>query len=240
MAKIRKTGAVLFASSVLAGCATSEAGRLENDPLEPTNRALFEATLRVDRTITLPVATAYRNVVPEGGRDMIRNFLNNLGSPSIFANDVLQGETERAGITLARVIVNTGVGVGGLFDVATEWGMPRHSEDFGQTLAVWGVGEGPYLVIPILGPSNPRDLVGRGVDFFFDPLSYVEWGDHWYVPYTRFAADQIDLRARNIETIENLEATSADFYAAARSLYRQNRQSEINNGVTTIEELPDF
>jgi phospholipid-binding lipoprotein MlaA len=171
---------------------------------------------------------------------MVRNFLNNLKSPVIFANDILQGEADRAGVTFVRAIVNTGIGLGGLFEVAEEWGYEGHSEDFGQTLAVWGVGEGPYLMIPLLGPSNPRDLVGRGIDSIFDPLSYVQWGDESYVPYVRAGVDIIDLRSRNIETLDDVERTSADFYGAARSLYRQSRENEINNGMAEIEELPDF
>jgi phospholipid-binding lipoprotein MlaA len=227
---------------LLAGCATATAQN-ENDPIENVNRDLFAISLAVDTVVTKPVATAYRDVVPIEVRGILRNFLNNLSSPSIFANDLLQGSPDRAGTTLVRAIVNTTFGIGGFFDVAEGWGYPRHSEDFGQTLAVWGVGEGPYLMLPLLGPSNPRDLVGRGVDFFLDPLSYVQWGDEAYVPYVRTGVDVIDFRARNIYTLNDIDRTSADFYAATRSLYRQSRNNEINNGVSSaqdLEDLPDF
>jgi phospholipid-binding lipoprotein MlaA len=166
--------------------------------------------------------------------------LDNLSSPVVFTNDVLQGEPERAGTTLARAIVNTSVGIGGLFEVAEGWGLPKHREDFGQTLAVWGVGEGAYLIVPLLGPSNTRDLFGFGVDFIIDPLFHVRWGNKRYIPWTRFGVNLIDLRSRNIETVDDVERTSADFYAATRGLYRQNRINEINNGVIDVEELPDF
>ncbi len=239
----RNVGVILLAGLLLAGCATMGADGFaedNNDPFEGANRVVFDVTLAVDRAVAKPVATAYRDVLPVEVRDMVRNFLNNLKSPVIFANDILQGEADRAGVTFVRAIVNTGIGLGGLFEVAEEWGYEGHSEDFGQTLAVWGVGEGPYLMIPLLGPSNPRDLVGRGIDSIFDPLSYVQWGDESYVPYVRAGVDIIDLRSRNIETLDDVERTSADFYGAARSLYRQSRENEINNGMAEIEELPDF
>ena len=136
--------------------------------------------------------------------------------------------------------MNTSVGIGGLFEVAEGWGLPKHYEDFGQTLAVWGVGEGAYLVVPLLGPSNTRDLFGFGVDFLFDPLFYVRWGHESYVPWTRIGVHLIDLRSRTIETVDDIERTSADFYAATRGLYRQNRNNAINNGVIEVEDLPDF
>jgi phospholipid-binding lipoprotein MlaA len=137
-------------------------------------------------------------------------------------------------------VVNTTVGVGGIIDVADRWGLPRHREDFGQTLARLGIGEGPYLFIPLFGPANPRDLFGYGTDLFFQPLTYVQWGDESYVPYVRYGIDLLDLRARNIETLDEIEQTSLDYYASVRSLYRQSRNNEINNGAAAIEDLPDF
>lgn len=232
--------AILLASINLTACATTGTPSAENDPFEPTNRVLFDVTLAVDRSVTRPVAIGYREVLPEGIRTVIRNFLDNLSSPVIFINDVLQAEPDRAGTTLARAVVNTTVGVGGLFEVAEGWGLPKHREDFGQTLAVWGVGEGAYLVVPLLGPSNTRDLFGFGVDFVMDPLFHVRWGNKRYVPWVRWSVNVIDFRSRTIETVDEIERTSADFYAATRGLYRQNRINEINNGVIEVEDLPDF
>jgi phospholipid-binding lipoprotein MlaA len=213
---------------------------MENDPLEGFNRAMFNVTLKADKAVLRPTALAYRAVVPEPVRLSIRNFLANLNTPVILANDVLQGEVNRAGITFIRAGINTTVGIGGLLDVATRWGYPRHSEDFGQTLAVYGVGEGFYLFIPLLGPGNPRDVFGYAVDFLLDPLFYVKWGNEFYVPYVRYGVDLLDVRERNIETLDEIERNSLDYYASVRSLYRQTRANEIRNGTMQIEDLPDF
>jgi phospholipid-binding lipoprotein MlaA len=232
-----------MAALLLAGCAAQRAAdgpQDANDPLENWNRAVFTSSIALDKLVFRPVAIVYRDAVPLQARDLVRNFLNNLNSPVILTNDLLQGEGDRAKITLVRAGVNTTIGVGGLFDIAQRWGFDRHSEDFGQTLAVWGVGEGPYLFFPIIGPGNPRDLIGRGIDFLFDPLTYVQWGDAYYVPAARFGVDYLDLRARNVDTLDELEKTSLDYYASVRSLYRQTRDNEIRNGATEVQDLPDF
>jgi phospholipid-binding lipoprotein MlaA len=235
-----RLGSVLLFGALLSGCATANFDSPENDPFEEANRRTFEATLAIDRAVMRPVATTYRDTIPVPVQTMLRNFLDNLTSPGVLVNDFLQGEPERAGTTLERLIINTTFGIGGVIDIAEVWGRPKHREDFGQTLAVWGVGEGPYLVIPLLGPTNSRDLLGRGVDFFFDPFTYIEWGDESYVPWVRLGVDQIDFRARALQQVEDIERTSADFYAATRSLYRQNRENLIANGEVDVEELPDF
>jgi ABC-type transporter lipoprotein component MlaA len=139
-----------------------------------------------------------------------------------------------------RVGVNTTIGLGGLFDVASRWGYMRHSEDFGQTLAVYGIGEGPYIFVPLVGPGNPRDIVGWGVDLAFDPLTYAQWREKFWWQAGRTGVDFLDLRARNIETLDDVEKSSLDFYASVRSLYRQTRNNEIRNGATEVQDLPDF
>jgi phospholipid-binding lipoprotein MlaA len=243
MKALRTIVATVLVGVFLTGCATTRAieGPQEiNDPFEPFNRLMFNTTLAIDRVVLRPTALVYRAVFPQPIRDSVRNFLNNLDSPIIFTNDLLQGELARAKITLVRTVVNTTVGIGGLFDVADRWGFPRHREDFGQTLARLGVGEGPYLFIPLFGPANPRDLFGYGTDLFFQPLTYVQWGDESYIPFVRYGVDLIDLRARNIETLDEIEQTSLDYYASVRSLYRQSRNNEINNGASAVEDLPDF
>jgi len=238
----RKILAIITAGFALAGCATMSAEGPQdlNDPLETWNRLMFNMTLAVDKGVYRPIAIVYRRALPQPVRNSFRNFLNNLNSPVIFANDVLQGDASRARITLTRASINTTVGVGGLFDFATRWGYQRHDEDFGQTLGVYGVGEGPYVFIPLIGPANPRDIVGRLTDIFFDPLTYVQWGNESYLPWTRFGLDYLDLRERNIETLDEVEATSLDYYASVRSLYRQTRTNEINNGAAAVQDLPDF
>lgn len=212
-----------------------------NDPFEGTNRFFFDFNQVLDDVLLRPVAIAYRWVTPDFARDGVRNFMNNLNSPVIFANDLLQGEGDRAGDTLLRFGINSTIGIGGLFDIAKELGHPYHDEDFGQTLAVWGVDEGPYFYFPLMGPSTARDFTGFVVDRGFDPLTYVNWGDDdlEYVPIARTVLNVIDLRSRNIETLDDIERSSVDYYASIRSLYRQSRADAIRNGAPSPD-LPDF
>ncbi len=203
----------------------------ENDPLELFNRFAFSFNLALDTFIFRPAAATYRFLLPVEVRDSVRNALRNLSTPVILANDLFQGELERAETTLVRFFVNSTVGLLGLFDVAADWGYPYHDEDFGQTLAVHGVGEGFYLVLPIFGPSNPRDGIGILVDTFLDPLTYVaQANDDEVYLFARTAISGIDLRSRNIEALDDLKRDSIDFYARIRSLYRQKRANEIRNG----------
>ncbi|MEX0839868.1 MAG: VacJ family lipoprotein [Parvibaculum sp.] len=223
-----------------AGSGAARADNDENDPLEPMNRYFFELNKFFDTILLKPVATWYDGVVPEPGRNGVRNFLDNLRSPVILANDMLQGEWDRAGTTASRFGINTTVGVLGLFDPASDWGMKQHSEDFGQTLATWGTGEGPYLFLPVLGPAPPRDLTGFVVDTAFDPLTYIYWDRPKTVPVTRFVVNGIDQRARSLKTFDQIERTSVDFYATVRNLYRQSRANEIANGERDFDTLPDI
>ncbi len=201
-----------------------------DDPYEATNRAIFGFNQGVDRTVLVPVANAYRAVIPSTFRDMIHDFLQNLNSPIIFANDVLQGQPGLAGETFGRALINTTIGFGGMFDVAAKWGVPYHTNDLGITLATWGMGSGPYLMLPILGPSNPRDLFGDIADSFGDPGNVVasEHNKIW-ASFARGAASGIDERSRNIESLAEIERTSLDFYATIRSLARQRRAAQIRH-----------
>ncbi len=230
----------------VSGCATppedpeARAAFAEiNDPLEPTNRKFFAFNRAVDRAALKPLARAYKAALPQTVRLGVRNFIRNVRTPIILVNDLLQGEGNRAGITLSRFITNTLAGFGGIADVAGDSGAPFHDEDFGQTLAVWGAGEGAYLMVPLLGPSNPRDLTGFIVDIAFDPLTYVTaFSDSiddeiTYAGIGMNFTDQVDARSRNIEALDEIERTSLDFYATVRSLYRQRRDDEIRNGVPT-------
>ena len=144
-----------------------------NDPLEPLNRASFFVNDGIDTLVLRPAAEAYRIFVAPEIRTGVRNVLGNLRTPVILLNDLLQGEGYRAGETVGRFVLNTTLGVLGIFDVATDLGLPGHGEDFGQTLAHWGATEGPYLFIPVLGPSNPRDLTGAGVDAVSNPFTWI-------------------------------------------------------------------
>jgi phospholipid-binding lipoprotein MlaA len=208
----------------------------ENDPLEPVNRAVFKFNQTLDGLLLEPVSLMYRTATPRFVRDGVTNFLNNLRTPVVLANDLLQGEWGRAEKTLGRFMLNTILGFGGLIDVGGRAGMPeRHDEDFGQTLAKYGVGAGPYLMVPLLGPSNPRDLTGRVVDLLFDPLFFLAPTD---VSIARFGVSTVDFRERNLDTINELQRSSLDFYAATRTLVRQLRANEIRNGAPApIEDI---
>lgn len=232
----------LLLALMLAGCATTGGDPEANDPYEKTNRAIFKFNMALDRNVMKPVAKGYKWALPDWTRSGIRSFLDNLATPIHLANNLLQGDLEGADINFARFAENTLFGPLGFRDVArTQGGLEAQPEDFGQTLAVWGVGEGPFLMLPLLGPSNPRDVTGHVVDYGFDPMTYVNWGDHiFWIPYTRGAVNVIDQRSRALDALDELERTSVDFYASMRSLYRQARQSAIRDGELNVDELPDF
>lgn len=239
---LTRFGAVLIVGSLLAGCASvPDANDPEavaeykeiNDPIEPINRVVFEFNRGLDTLVLRPVATFYKAMTPPPLQVYVNNFLNNLKTPVILLNDMLQGESDRAADTFARFAINTTVGVLGFGDPATDMGYARHSEDFGQTLGVWGAGDGPYLVLPVFGPSNPRDVVGKVVDVLTDPIwHYAQNMDREYIPNQRTVAEAVNFRAKNLEEINDLQNTSLDYYAAVRSLYRQVRTDAIRNGAS--------
>jgi len=209
-----------------------------NDPLESLNRSIFEFNEGLQDVLLRPIAKFYNANVNLTVRQGISNFLDNLSSPVIFANDLLQGEFERALTTFGRAFINTTIGIVGFADVASELGLERHDEDFGQTLAVYGMGEGFYLVLPIFGPSSPRDAIGKFViDSYLDPLGlWLDNTDRQNIEYTLAGAEGLDEYAGIVDELNQVKKTSVDYYAAVRSLYRQKRKTEINNG--SIFELP--
>ncbi len=235
----------LVAALGLVACASpDEAADIGavSDPFEQVNRGIFEFNDTVDRTVLKPVATAYRDNIPKPARDRVSDFLRNLNEPIVFLNQVLQADLEGAGQSAARFFANTLVGFGGFVDIAArEGGVPQESEDFGQTLAVWGAPSGPYLVLPIFGPSNIRDLVGRIADTAADPFQIAtNIGGVTSPGVARAGATAVDQRATAIEPLEDLKATSVDFYASLRSLYDQRRNSLIADGEPEQFEIPDF
>jgi len=166
----------LLIAGFLCGCSTPNAQSLaENDPWEKTNRDIFAFDVWVEHHIARPVDDGYRAVVPGPARDGVHNLVTNLHSPIVLANDVLQGDGDKAADTFGRLVINSTIGIGGLIDVAGKLGIPGHENDFGITLGRNGVAEGSYLVLPLIGPLPPRDLVGSGVDGFFDPLSWARF-----------------------------------------------------------------
>ena len=226
--------ATLLVIGVTANCASTSSpdeydddGYSVNDPFEDINRVTFKINQTLDGLILRPIAEIYVGVVPEWGRDRINDALNNLGEPVNFANGLLQGNMERAATSMLRFAFNSTFGLTGFFDIADGIGLSRADEDFGQTLAVWGVAEGPYLMLPLFGPSNPRDAIGMGVDWLIDPFTRALRS---HEKYQRPIARGIDQRSRYINELETLEETSIDFYAAMRELYRQHRSNEIRNG----------
>ena len=202
-------------------------GPEDDDPLEPVNRVIFDVNLTLDRWLLRPVTRAYIETVPEPGRDGLANMLDNVASPVTLVNDILQGEMSRAGTTFGRFFINSVFGLGGFFDTAEAVGLPGHTEDFGQTLGSYGVPGSPYLVLPILGPSSPRDAVGRGVDTLFDPSNFFAPDG---LQSVQTGVSLVSDRASIINETDSLEATAVDFYAAIRSFYYQNRDFEIANG----------
>lgn len=216
-----------------------------NDPLEPLNRTIFDVNDFLDRLLFRPLAELYRWTIPPGIRDRIAGIVTNMKEPVILANNLLQGEITRAGITAERFALNTTVGVGGMWDIAGMWrGAYQQTGDFGQTLYVWGVPSGPYFVIPFYGPSNIRDAIGLGVDGVMSPWQYVVaatgaghviQNEFWIASYT---GDGIVRREQNIEALDALRSGSLDFYAQMRSVYRQYRDKQLGNQST--EGMPKF
>ena len=220
----------------MSGCATRPTDpdaladyKSTDDPLEPTNRFFYKVNNTLDRYTLKPVAQAYVNVVPQPVRTGVHHALSNFSSPTQFANDVLEGKPHRAGTTFMRYLINSTVGVVGIFDVAAGWGYPGHESDGGMTLAVWGVPRGPYLYLPVLGPNSPRSVTGFGMDIALNPLTYVPRGYGLLTLNTSlYGVSIIDARAGVLDELDQINSNYLDPYAALRSLYRQHREAQID------------
>jgi phospholipid-binding lipoprotein MlaA len=234
-----RRAAGLLIVAMLTGCATlpSEpaaraAFEQNNDPLEPLNRKTLDFNQLLDRILLKPVTKVYIAVVPEIARDAVRRALDNMKEPVVVINNVLQARPAGAGIAAGRFVVNTTAGLAGLLDVAKKWGLDSQTGDFGQTLYVWGFPQGPYLVLPVLGPSNPRDALGMVADNYIDPFSYVATvEDIDNLAIIRFVLGGIDERARVMDVLDDLQKNSLDFYAQLRSLAQQHRAAELRRSV---------
>jgi phospholipid-binding lipoprotein MlaA len=227
----------LLAAGLLAGCATPPPAsdpealaefRANNDPLEPTNRVLYAINNGLDTAIVRPAAHAYRAVLPERVRNGVHNALTNMNAPIQLANDMLEGKPRRAGDTAMRFVINSTLGLLGIFDVATGWGYPNHDADLGLTLALWDVPDGPYLFVPLIGPSNARDFAGWSADVTVNPLLWIGQGTAVNaLEWSRVAVAGVDTRARANNLIESTRQTSVDPYATFRSLYQQARCAQV-------------
>ncbi len=198
-----------------------------HDPWETMNRGIFEFNDLLDRYLLEPVATGWNAVVPEPAQRGIANFFANLATPRRVANDLFQGKPEKAGDDIGRFLINTTFGVLGLFDPASAEGIAAGNEDFGQTLGVWGSPAGPYLVLPLFGPSSPRDAAGLAVDSFaLSPEFYVV---PWYVSVPTSSTRVINARSLVLETVRAERESAFDFYAAVRSAYVQYRINQVRD-----------
>ncbi len=229
--------ATLATVLAVAGCSgdTSRAG-VSDDPYESANRSSFASHQILYSNVIRPVVVFYNDAVPEPARDGIHNFLVNIDLPVTFGNDLLQGKIVGGGETLARFTINSTAGIGGFVDVAQKIGIPEHETGFADTMADYGVGEGPYLYVPVIGPSVPRELAGKLVDTAFDPLTYVTYGASIFVSVGRAGATFVDKRARGAATTDEIEKISRDPYATTRTLYQKHLAAEADDSATK----PDF
>lgn len=218
---------LVAALMVLGACSTGS----KDDPLEGFNRVVFAGNQRVDTYFLRPVAKGYRYVTPDFVRTRIGNVSDNIQEPLNMIHAFLQGDVDQGFTTMFRFFINSTVGLAGMHDVASEAGLKPRVEDFGQTLAVWGVGSGPYIVLPILGPSNMRDAFGTVADWYADPVTYAfdQSGTDWTLIGVR-AGQALITRERLIDPIDDINATSLDPYASFKSIYEQRRATLISNG----------
>lgn len=212
-----------------AGHASEES--LDEDPLEPMNRAFFRGNRTLDQVILRPIAYVYNSIVPDVGRHAVSNFLDNLQSPVVLANSVLQGDVKNSFSVFWRFVINTTVGFAGINDVAESAGLTARDADFGQTLATYGMPSGAYLVLPVLGSGTLRDTTGRGVDLLMDPVTWAR-KDSW--GYAKAGARGVDFRSTHMKLLDDLYNNSVDPYATFRSAYLQRRAKEVNEAFKPV------
>jgi len=215
---------ILISIFILTGCSSA---KNPNDPFEPFNRGMYKFNDAVDKAVIKPVAKGYDTVMPTAGKVMVTNFFSNLDDVIVTANDLLQFKFEQALSDGLRFVVNTTIGVLGLIDVASKTGLVKHHEDFGQTLGKWGIGNGPYLVLPILGPSTLRDGIGLYADSFENPTNQI---DHIPTRNQVYIADGIQIRAGLLDKEEVIDEAVIDRYEFLRDAYLQHRRSLVYDG----------
>jgi phospholipid-binding lipoprotein MlaA len=244
MRKFRVT-VVLVLGLLAAGCSTTGSQQdadavMVSDPFESVNRVFFDLNQRLDRNAGRPAATAYKETVPQYVRGGLHNLLNNLGGPVTVANDLLQIRFKEAGIAAGRFLVNSTLGVAGIFDVATDWGMPARNRDFGETMGTYGMPAGPYLVLPFRGSTDVRDFAGNYLDGYLSPLHYLRYDGSNYVGLMKSTLGSMDNRSANLVTYRDIERASVDYYATTRTWYMERRARLIEDRSVRTAELPDF
>lgn len=234
--------AALLAAISLSACASTKTVDLNADPYEDFNRQMFAFNDGLDRAVLEPVAKGYRAVTNEPVREGVSNFVSNIGEPVTFANEVLQGKLPQAAGTVGRFVINTTIGLAGIFNPAGSFGIERTNEDFGQTLGVWGVGSGPYLVLPFLGSTSPRDLAGKPVDVAMDPLNYAQFDGDNETRLGILVLKGLSGRESAIEAIDGVRQ-QIDPYTTARRFYVRSRAADIGIPVPDAEknqDVPDY
>ena len=222
-----KSLVLVFALAVVSGCATIPKEQQDpRDPFESFNRGVYKFNDRLDRAVLRPTARAYRAVLPQFVRTSIGNFFSNINDVRVVVNQTLQGKLTTAYADFGRVAINSTLGVLGLFDIASEAGIEKHQEDFGQTLGWYGVPDGPYLMLPLFGPSNARDTVGFGVDWVTDPVFYVDPGGWRY----GLSGGRVINRRADLLDVSDVLKTTLDPYQFARDAYLQRRRNLVYDG----------
>lgn len=218
----------------LTGCATNGDPR---DPLEPINRGVYQFNDVLDKALTKPIAQGYRAVLPSPVRTGVSNFFSNIDDALVTANNLLQFKFHTAASDFARLLTNSTLGIGGIFDVATGFGLEKHNEDFGQTLGYWGIGDGPFLMVPLLGPSNVRDSIGSAVQLYVDPIRFI---DNVKVRNSLAGLRFVNARANLLDAEKVLDEAALDPYTFLRDAYIQQRRSLIYDGNPPRENLSEF
>ncbi len=239
---------MLLSTLSLSACSGTQKGNIIDagntiyDPYENMNRKVMAFNMAVDHTIINPIVVGYRTVTPKPARTGLRNFLRNLRTPINLINQVLQGDIKGSKDTILRAVINSTVGVGGIFDVAGYEGIEYEYEDFGQTLAKWGVGHGPYMVVPFIGASSLRDYGGFFADSLADPVRWYLFNvNEEHIYYSKFGLDYLDVRDALHDPLTDLEKSSFDYYAAVRSTYYQHRNALVNdNSLSENRQIPDI
>jgi phospholipid-binding lipoprotein MlaA len=228
----------LFSWSTVSGCATSSSNTAQ-DPFEGFNRSIFAFNEGVDKVILKPVAKGYKAIMPEPLNQGVTNFFSNLDDVVVIANDLLQFKLTQAASDTGRIVLNSTVGLLGFFDVASQVGLTKHDEDFGQTLGYWGIGNGPYIVLPLFGPSSARDAFGFGTDTFLDPLYYYAGSKNGIKTVAPYAAKAVDERSDLLAAEKVLNTAALDKYAYLRDAYLARREYLVYDGNPPEDEEDD-